>query len=903
MTELENNREKFHLLRKTYPVFNYEYFRYEFLADKSVSVEFCFTCKDIEFRPTLSFNSFHLSKDTHLSKQQIDVLVFNMGMVELISYWKAFASPMVNIKCGKLSDKQVEFFKKLYWNGLGEYFYLNGLVGYGKEEDLVNIDTFLQIESSGEEYKKQQYNLEEEFIVPIGGGKDSVVSVELLRGIGKRITPLVINSRKATKDCLKVAKLNQALEIKRVIDKNLLELNKQGFLNGHTPFSAMLAFTSLFSSALCGKKHIALSNEDSANESTVVELKINHQYSKSLEFENDFRAYYKEFIGEEFDYFSLLRPISELRIAEIFSQLPYLQVFKSCNVGSKEDIWCGHCPKCLFAFIILSPFIEPEKLEQAFSKNLFADDSLLKSLKELDGEYEVKPFECVGTVNEVNVALSMRVKNFAVKEEDKLLSYWQNSKIGKQYIGKDFSSLLESENSANNLPMDLKDIFKNRYSIIKKAELSRELSDKRIGIMGLGREGISTYKLLSKILPNANFVLFDQNKDINLQNFDVDNYNKVVFSEKSDYKKINSLCDIIFLTPGIAIKDLEDIDLNKISNQCDIFLSLFKQQTIGISGTKGKSTTSTLVYQMIKEQNENVLLAGNIGVPVFDIIDKINKDTVIVLELSCHQLHNIKTSPKVSVLLNIFQEHLDHYTSYEDYQLAKLNLLTKGEEDDIFIYNKESEIINHWVEHFNLKRQYKNFAINEYSFSTPLYLKGEHNKGNILAALLAVTSFGYDTTRALDVAIHFHGLNHRLQFVARKNDVDYYNDSISTIPQATLQAMKALQNVSVLILGGMDRGIDYSEIIKVLDYGVKHIAFVGKAGKRMYDILIERKKDLDYILSDDWEYIIEWAEKKAEKNTCVLLSPAASSYDQFKNFEYRGRKFEELVLKQNNNSI
>ena len=166
-------------------------------------------------------------------------------------------------------------------------------------------------------------------------------------------------------------------------------------------------------SYLLGKKYVALSNEDSANESNVVGENINHQYSKSLEFENDFRRYVSTYISEDFDYFSFLRPLSELQIAMLFAgNLHYFDVFKSCNVGSKQDIWCGNCPKCLFAYIILSPFINPEVLNRIFGKSMLDDISLKNYFDELVGISPIKPFECVGTRDEVNEAIDLIVKKY-----------------------------------------------------------------------------------------------------------------------------------------------------------------------------------------------------------------------------------------------------------------------------------------------------------------------------------------------------------------------------------------------------------------------------------------------------------------------------------------------------------
>ena len=265
------------------------------------------------------------------------------------------------------------------------------------------------------------YPLSTHYLVPIGGGKDSVVTLELLRRAGRSVRPLIMNPRGATVECAAKAgfAIDDVLVIRRTIDPVLLDLNKQGYLNGHTPFSAMLAFYTHLASVLSGIPNVALSNESSANEPTVLvrdrsganENKwdsVNHQYSKSLEFEDDFRAY-----SPSFNYFSFLRPLTELQIAMLFSRFTaYHDVFRSCNVGSKQDIWCGHCAKCLFAYIILSPFIAPERLNAIFGKSMLDDMTLRTEFLQLTGHAETKPFECVGTVSEVNAALSMAIERW-----------------------------------------------------------------------------------------------------------------------------------------------------------------------------------------------------------------------------------------------------------------------------------------------------------------------------------------------------------------------------------------------------------------------------------------------------------------------------------------------------------
>ncbi len=423
-----SNQTKYDAFRQTYPEFVYECYQYDVQSD-GLHIVFTFRIGDsILFTPTAfvpnrPFLNFDQPKET------MDTLVFNMGMIELISYWKCLCPPKVVVKCGSLSDSQIDFWKKIYFNGLGEFFYINGI--HATIEDFLEIDCLNVLMPECEKVEFRISNFEFQiskllkqssnqaiYLVPIGGGKDSVVTLELLSDFlagGKRPVPLIMNPRGATIGCIEAAgySMEDVLVIHRSIHPRLLELNSQGCLNGHTPFSAMLAFYTLLASQLSGIPNIALSNESSANEATVADTGVNHQYSKSLEFENDFRSYVAENISPQYNYFSFLRPLSELQIAMLFSRYgKYHPVFRSCNAGSKEDIWCGRCAKCLFAYIILSPFIPPQQLDNIFGKNMLDDPAMLQFFNELTGHAETKPFECVGTIDEVNTALSMAVERW-----------------------------------------------------------------------------------------------------------------------------------------------------------------------------------------------------------------------------------------------------------------------------------------------------------------------------------------------------------------------------------------------------------------------------------------------------------------------------------------------------------
>jgi len=419
---INNNSSQFNELRNEYEVFTYKSFEYE-ITSAGLEIVYSFGVDIfIEFNPKIIIPNHESIDFNRITKRMLNQLVFNIGMVELISYWKAICPKRVVINDYNLTEKQIYFWKKIYYHGLGEFFYLNGIN--------ISMDDFMQIEAgeNASELEVESIDVEESALIPVGGGKDSVVSLELLKGLEGNMA-LIMNPRGASSATANIAGFeNNTIVIKRFLDNKLLELNEQGFLNGHTPFSALLAFISVLSAAVTGKKYIALSNESSANESTVVGTMVNHQYSKSLEFEADFREYVRESLTTDIHYFSLLRPLSELQIASIFAKnSAYFKDFRSCNVGSKTNIWCGKCSKCLFTFIILSPFIKPKVLVEIFGNNLLDDRELKVYFNELTGVAEVKPFECVGTVDEVNIALCLAMKMYD-GELPFLLKYFKKSK-------------------------------------------------------------------------------------------------------------------------------------------------------------------------------------------------------------------------------------------------------------------------------------------------------------------------------------------------------------------------------------------------------------------------------------------------------------------------------------------
>jgi UDP-N-acetyl-alpha-D-muramoyl-L-alanyl-L-glutamate epimerase len=451
-----NNTEKFLKLREAYPFFVFEGFDYQY-SEKGLRIQYHFNLSDrYSFHPTLIIPAKDFFIREHICDQYLDNLLFQIGMVELISYWKATCSPVVEIKSYCFNQEQIRWWKKLFYKGLGEFRFLNGIE--------VSETDFLEFRFRGKkEMKPFNLQLEDSVVIPVGGGKDSAVTWELLK-TGKHNVPMIINPREASRGTVQKSGryYDSIIEVQRTIDPALLDLNEQGFLNGHTPFSALLAFVSALSALLSGKKHIALSNESSANENTIRGLEINHQYSKSVEFERDFRHYTASWVSPDINYFSFLRPLNELQISFLFSRFSvYFPVFRSCNVGSKTDSWCRKCAKCLFTFIVLSPFLDLPQLKKIFGKNLWDDPSLETVFNELTGYSEVKPFDCIGTVEEVNVAVTHFLKQNPEAAEYALLKSYITRDVYKAYTESDFTRLLESYDGENFLSPEFEAILKS----------------------------------------------------------------------------------------------------------------------------------------------------------------------------------------------------------------------------------------------------------------------------------------------------------------------------------------------------------------------------------------------------------------------------------------------------------
>lgn len=444
--------DKYNELRLKYQNFYYHGFYIKEEAN-NLFITYDFEIEGLmRFNPTLKVPK---NKNIKYDKDLLDKIVFSIGLAEIASYWKATCSPNIIIECGNLDEKQISWLKKLLYNGLGEFFYVNGITP--SYDDFVNIKSAGNISSI-----VIDNNSYDGYLVAVGGGKDSITSLEILKDINNK-KAFIINNRKVCFDSCYTAGLNDndILNVQRVFDRKIIELNNRGFLNGHTPISSCIAFISLLTAYLNGIKYVVLSNESSANEASVKGTNINHQYSKSLEFENDFRWYVKEYLTDKIEYFSLLRPLSELQIMKIFTKYPkYFKHFISCNKGGtaknigKVDGWCNTCPKCLFIYILMSNFVEQEDMTDIFGENLLDKKDMLNYFLELLGKKETKPFECVGTIDEVNFT----VNNLINKIDDLpyLLKYYKEN---YEIIKPDYN-VLNTINEENNVPEELLELIR-----------------------------------------------------------------------------------------------------------------------------------------------------------------------------------------------------------------------------------------------------------------------------------------------------------------------------------------------------------------------------------------------------------------------------------------------------------
>lgn len=445
------------------------------------------------------------------------------------------------------------------------------------------------------------------------------------------------------------------------------------------------------------------------------------------------------------------------------------------------------------------------------------------------------------------------------------------------------------------------------------------LKEKNILILGFGREGETSYRFIREYLGNQHLTIADMNEVIveDYPYLEEDENTKLILGK--NYLEGLEEYDLIIKTPGLSLKDIDITKFeDKITSQLELVMEYLNIFTVGITGTKGKSTTSTLMYEIIKDQGKNVMLLGNIGEPIFHRIDEMERNTILVLEMSSHALEFVKHSPDISILLNTYEEHLDHYASLEKYIEAKFNIAKFQVEGNHFIYNYDNKLMNEFGYLYreddyavsietvpNTKNKVylkdENVYLNDeklFNINLKMNLKGIHNINNIMFIVTAAKIMGLDIGKALDTISNFKPLEHRMEFVATINGVSYYNDSIATIPESTINGVIAIKNINTLIVGGKDRGVNLDGLIEFLwNSDIENIICLHTTGEYIYNKLEKSNKNLFKV--NNMESAVNIAKKVTKPGTNCMLSPAASSYGFFKNFEERGEIFKKCVLENN----
>ena len=427
--------------------------------------------------------------------------------------------------------------------------------------------------------------------------------------------------------------------------------------------------------------------------------------------------------------------------------------------------------------------------------------------------------------------------------------------------------------------------------MFREQQLKALLEGQRILIAGYGREGQSAERLIKKILPEAPVTVATQVED--------GKWKAASGEWRTDWP-----FDAVIKSPGIPTFHLPP-DGYHLTSLTDLFLQVYGDKTVGVTGTKGKSTTASLIHHLLPGS----ILAGNIGVPLFDVIEELDEHSLVVAELSCHQLEVLHRSPHVAVLLNLYQEHLDHYVDYMGYKMAKMQIALHQHPGDHFYYCTDNEELRSLVESVECRVESELHPYSIYDITDEerelldvCPLEGEHNRSNALVACRVSALMTRQSLSNLHSPLStFKGLRHRMEQVGVYCGITWYDDSISTIPAATIAAVKALGRVDTLILGGFDRGIDYSPLVAFLQQNpIDNLVFVGAAGRRIHSAAQPLSHSAT-LVEDDYTRIVPWCAEHTPQGGVVLLSPAAASYDAFKNFEVRGDFYKEQILKLNQN--
>lgn len=765
-----------------------------------------------------------------------------------ISYYKLFCAPRMQTDI-LLSDAQATFWNTVYQKGLGEFLYRNALPWNTVARFEASAGVARRVTTLATDVHK--------VLVGIGGGKDSAVALELLRDY--ECTGFVKEAGRENTLARAVAGVARVpvVSVQRTLDAQVLA-GVPGAYAGHVPVSAIYAFLGVLEASLGGQAHLVLANEYSSNFGNVVHegQEVNHKWSGSAEFEALFRTYVAEQLTPSVRYFSPIRPFYDLRVMKLFVEhgRKYFDVFSSCNrnfthastMGGSR--WCGECPKCAFTFLMLAAFLPQDELIGIFSKNLLDDEARLPMYRDILGFGDMKPFDCVGTFDEARLALTMASENG-----------WADALVVR--------TLLPQVGDVSHLRTE---IFRAQRADTVPTRF-RMVGMESALVLGYGKEGRTTETFLAQHYPHVRLGIADM-KDC------------------PSYLDAQEEYDIVIKTAGMpgALVTRQYTTATQL-----FFAQVPTARTIGVTGSKGKSTTATLIHDMLRAEGKKVRLIGNIGAPALQsVLDApVDPDELCVFELSSYQLEDLDVSPHTAVVTSLFPEHLDYHGSLKAYYEAKRNIVLYQHEGDVFVCQNGYAVLDSWaaahtaqvVHPEPLPFTYENEA-----------LLGEHMRANVALAYEVAKRFGVTEGTALRAVQSFKGLPHRLMHVGTFKGVSFYDDSISTTPESAIAGVRALERVDTILLGGVDRGYDFTELEATLrTHGVRTVILFPESGARM----LVSEDGFRVLHTDSMDEAVRFAYEYTEQGKICLLSPAAPSYNLFTNFEARGDAFIEAVKK------
>ncbi len=780
-----------------------------------------------------------------LLERMLDTLHLMLG----ISYFKLFCPESIEIPY-ELTPEQVVFWNTVYRKGLGEFAFRNDV-------DLRGVSFPVRASLSPGPYDVM---CADEALVGIGGGKDSIVAIELLREESIPSTGFVVETyaRHDIAEAVCAAAQIPLEHIVRTLDPQLFQ-PLEGSRQGHIPISAIYAFLGYFAALASGKAYVVTGNEWSSNFGNAVHHgeEVNHQWSKSIEFEQLFVSYTSRYLSPSVRYFSIVRPLHEIRIAKCFARHDrYFDVCTSCNrkfridhTGRPRGMWCGECPKCAFVFLILAPFIPRTRLVGMFGKNLLDDRGLVPLYADILGFGNIKPFDCVGTFDEARAAL------YLVRD-----TYGDSASV-REFVGRvvDGDSLVESVMHTAHA-----DSVPQRFRFCGMDDVL---------VLGYGKEGHVSEKFIQKHYPKVHCSHADQ-------------------SDNPAYLDVQRSADLVVKTAGIPYRNVSA----HYTTATNIFFSRWKGKTIGITGSKGKSTTASLVYAMLVAAGRDARLVGNIGNPMLALLEEPHTDeTIAVVELSSYQLDDIEYSPDIAAVTALFPEHLDYHGSLDRYMEAKRRITRFQTSRDSFVYDPQDSRQAAWAR----DTRATGVPMAPYALGPgDTTLAGEHNAHNIRIAATVARLCGVSDSDIAAAIRAFVPLPHRLQYVGTYHDIRFYDDAISTTPESTIAALRSIRDVDTIFLGGHDRGYDFSELEReVRKTGVRNVVLFPDTGSRM----LADHSGLNILETTNMEEAVAFAYTHTAPGKVCLLSCASPSYGLWKNFEEKGDSFQVAVRAQASN--